>query len=341
MNSLERVMATGGGQAVDRRAFLPALSLYGARLTDCPLDLYYSSPARFAAGQEAVHDEFEPDVLFGPFAFAGIGEAFGCKLTWIRDQPPNIRKPAISSMDEWCKLKVPDIDTSAPLRFLRESVRRLANTFRGNVPIAVALPPPTDIPALVLGIDLWLELILFDRPRANEVLEHMNPFFVRLANSLFSDGATFLVLTCAFASPAVVNREVARSFTHPAMREAFAQLTGPVIVHHGGAPVLAHLDLLTGLPSVLGYVVGPEDDRERARQIIGPQPILLSGPSGPVLGHRRAEDIEQECQAILDERHEDLHYALCTTGADVPLWTPPENIHAMRNAILATGKADQ
>ena len=40
MNSMERIQATLAGKPLDRRAIAPVLGLYGARLTNCPLERY-------------------------------------------------------------------------------------------------------------------------------------------------------------------------------------------------------------------------------------------------------------------------------------------------------------
>ena len=61
MNSMERIQAALAGKPVDRRAIAPVLGLYGARLTNCPLDQYYTDPAAYARGQSAVRETFQPD----------------------------------------------------------------------------------------------------------------------------------------------------------------------------------------------------------------------------------------------------------------------------------------
>jgi uroporphyrinogen decarboxylase len=332
-------MATLAGKLLDRRAFVPVLSLYGAQLTNCPLDQYYSDPAAYALGQAAVCEAFAPDVLCGPFAFALIGAAFGSELTIYADQAPNIRRPAIQSLAEWERLTLPDPDTHPRLLFFREAIRRMAAELQGQAPIAAVLPPPIDLPALIMGMEAWLDLVLFDRAGAERVLAKVTPFFVRLANCLFADGAAFVVLPSGFTSPAVLMREVVESFARPALDRALAQLSGPTVLHHVGAPLLAHLDLLTGMPSTVAFVLDQQDNLSKARHVIGLEPVLFGGPQGPSLARMTAAQVEMFCLAMLEERRlaKDPHFILCTSGPDVPLHTPPENIHAMRKAVATVG----
>jgi len=340
MNSMERVLTTLAGKPLDRRAVAPVLSLYGARLTNCPLEQYYTDPVAYARGQSAVRETFQPDVLFSPFAFASIGAAFGSEVHFFANQAPNIRRPAIQSAEDWDKLVLPDPDTHPRLLFFREAIRRMAAEHQGQVPIAAVLPPPIDLPALIMGIETWLETVLFDAGGTQRIMDQVVPFFVRLANSLLADGATFIVLPCAFASPTIVTREIAAAFARPALEEALAQLKGPVVLHHIGAPILRHLDLLTGLPSTVAFALDHQDNLSQARRVVGPAAVLFGGPNGPNLGRMTRAQVESECRAVLENRRHDIHFVLFTSGADVPLDTPPENIHAMREAAESFGGID-
>lgn len=330
MNALERIMATVGGQPRDRHAVAPILSLYGARLTDCPLDQYYTDPVAYALGQEAVAETFQPDILFAPFCFAMVGEAFGSSLHHFAEQPPTVRRPAVTSAAGLMQMPLPDIDRCPQILYLRNSVRMMSAKFRNQYPIAAVLPPPTDMPALIMGIDGWMENILFDVVMARQILAKLTPFFVTLANSLFADGATFIALPCGFVSPAVVTRETVATLIRPALAESLAQLTGPTVIHHAGARLLSHLDLLTGLPSVIGYALDRDDDLCRARQIVGPEPVLFGGPASIDLQRMTTDEVAETCRSILTASGEDQRFVLYTCGPDIPLGTLPEGIGAIK-----------
>lgn len=332
MNSQERIGATLAGERTDRRAVAPVLGLYGARLSGCCLDEYYTNPKAYARGQAAVREMFQPDLLFGPFALATIGAAFGGKLHSFAKQAPNIEAPAIHEANEWETLEVPDADRQADLVFLQEAIRLLAAEHRGQVPIVGVLPSPIDLPPLVMGMDGWMETILFDQEGTQRVLEKVIPFCVNLANRMLANGAALVAFTCAYASSVIVTRDLAAGFARPAMARTLAELRGPAFLHHGGSPMLAHLDLLRALPSVVSYAVDERDNLDRARQVVGPEAVLLSGPMAPRLPQMAPAEVESCCRAMLENRREDPRFALCTCGPDVPWDTPPETVLAMRKA---------
>ncbi len=340
MNSMGRIQATLSGQPLDRRAFAPVLGLYGARLTHCPLEQYYTDPAAYARGQSAVRETFQPDVLCAPLAFASIGAAFGSELVFLDTLPPNLRRPAIQSVEQWDSIVFPDPDIHPQLLYFRDVIRRMAAEHRGEVPIAMVIPIPADIPAVIMGLETWLEIVLFDPAGAQRVMDTIVPFYVRLVNGFFAAGATFVVMPCGFASPAIVTREIVTNFTRPILAKVLAQLRGPVVLHNVGAPLLAHLDLLTGLPAVVGFIVDQRDDLAQARCVAGPDNVLFGGLDCANIGQLTAAEVEDRCRAILEERRQDARFVLGTSGPDVAWNTPPENIHAMRKAAESFGKID-
>jgi len=338
MTSAERIQATLLGQPVDRRPFLPVLSLYGAKLTDCPLKQYYSDPAAYANGQATVRELFAPDILCAPFAYGLLGEAFGSSLHYFADMAPNIRRPAISSLKQWESLVFPDPDTHPNFLFLWDAIQRMKAEHGEEIPIVLSIPGPTDIPVLIMGLEGWLETVLFEPDQARRVMEKIMPFYVRMVNRGFESGAALAAMTHAFVSPAVVTRDIVTSFTRPILAEALAQFNGPVLLHHTGAPLLPHLDLLTGLPSVVGFAIDQRDDLTKARAIVGSEAALFSGVNAPGLPETSAAEVENVCRGMLESQRGEMRFLLGSAGPDIPWQTPPENIHAIRKAIETFGE---
>ena len=124
-------------------------------------------------GQIAVRETFQPDMLFSPFALAAEAEAFGAEVRYYRKQPPMVSGPAIASAEQIASLAAPDVDGNPHLCYVREVVRSLAGRFREEVPIASIVAGPLDLPALILGIDTWLETLLFDPAAVSRTLGSM------------------------------------------------------------------------------------------------------------------------------------------------------------------------
>ena len=335
MNSKERVFGALQGKPLDRPPFTAMLSLYGARLTRCPLKEYYTHAAAYAAGQTAVLETFHPDILFSPFSLVALTEAFGGQVKYFDNQPPNLLRPAIASAEDIPDLDLPDIDTHPRLIYVREGLRQVAQSHGKKTVITGILLSPVDLPLLIMGIEGWLETVLFDEVGKKKMLDITIPFFIQYANALLNDGADALALPAAFLTPAVSNREIITEFAIPVLKEVFAEIKGPIILHHVGSPFLKFLDLFKGLPNVTAYALDHKDNLLLARETVDPGLTLLAGPDGPNIGKGTPREIENQCMTFLKDRKDDPHFILSTSGGDVGFNTPPDNIHAMRNAVAA------
>lgn len=332
MNSLERVFAAVEGKPVDRPAVTLTLSLYGAKLTGCPVKEYFTNPQSYADGQAAVSEEFQPDLLFTPFALAVEGEAFGSQVVYLDNYAPNIARPAVGAAEEAGRLRIPDVDSHPRLLFIRESVRLMAAQFGGKVPIVGVMNSPIDLPALIMGIDTWLGMLLCDAEAAKSVMDMTTRFFIQWANALLSDGANLLVFPCNFSNPEIVTEKILKEIAIPVYQAAFLEIKGPLVIHHGGARIQPFLDHYNPLPNLAAFVLDSRDSFSEAREKVGPDRVLLGNIDGPTLLKKAPETIRAECLKLLSDRSDDRHFIMASSNADVAYDTPAANIHAMIQA---------
>jgi len=337
MTSMERVLAALAGQPQPRPPFSLTLSLYGARLGSCPLERYYREADRYAAGQRAVYDSFAPDILFSPFALPLEAEAFGSELIFLPDYAPNVRKPGVRDAEEFLALDLPDIDSHPSLLYLRQAVRDMHAHFLGEVPICGILTAAVDLPATVMGLDRWLETLLFHPQLAEAVLARSTSHFVAMANALLADGATFIGLTTVCTNPRILFRQIIDTIVLPALRTSFAAVRGPIVFHHGGNPMVPYLADYLDLPGVVAYAVDHRDSLAEARARLGPERVLLGNLNGPPLARRPAKKVLAQVDAILEDRRDDPRFIFLTAGADIPLATPPELLQAICRRIADPG----
>ncbi|MGD9733731.1 MAG: uroporphyrinogen decarboxylase family protein [Desulfamplus sp.] len=329
MNSLERVLAKISGSSTDSPAVTLTLSLYGARLSGYSLKDYYTIPNAYIEGQIAVKERFNPDILFTPFALTAEGESFGSQVKFFEKNPPNIAKYAAKSAEDVLKIAMPDVDSHPRLCFIRDAIRGIAAKFGKDTAICGVMLSPVDLPPLIMGIDLWLDTLLFEKDMAKRIIDMTTQFFLAWSKAMFADGVHFIALPLVFCNPAIVTEDIIRNITFPALKNAVSHAPGPVVLHHGGAAVLSSLEMLSTVPNVVGYAIDHCDDFKSARDIVGSDKVLLGNIDGPTLYSRSIEDIERITFDILNERKDDPHFILASSSADVAFDTPPENIDAV------------
>jgi len=336
MNSLERVLAMLAGQPVDRPACSLLLSLYGSRLTEASLREHYSDARVYADGQLAVRDIFGSDLLFSPFAIPHLAEAFGGTLHHHASQPPTVARPAFGSAREALEAPFPDVDGHPALRYLLDAMTAMAEGASGEAVLVGVMLSPVDLPAMLLGVETWMETLLFDPPSAQALLERCQPFCTAFGNRFLAEGATVVGFTANFANPDLLPRKIIEAMTLPALHAWTSRSEGPLVFHHGGCRLAPHLDLLKSLPGVVGYVVDARDSLEEARLRMGDAPLLLGGLDGPALGTFEPEALKRRCREVLLARSGDPRFVLASSSADIPLSVSPQTLSAVREAVLAS-----
>lgn len=332
MNSLQRVMTTIQGGKTDRVPVLAVLGAYGGTLTGTDLKTLYSDAEAWVAGQRAVQETFGIDMILATFDFSAIAEVFGGQVAWFANQAPNMKRPGLADAASALKAPIPDPRRAGRLPVILAAVKRLAEEYRERAPLFAAVPGPCSLPPLLIGIEKWMETLLFDGPMATALLAHSGRFFLDWTHALLEAGVTGFVIPEAFAPAEVTPRELFSGRLLGHVRDMFSKVGGPLVFHHGGGSIGHILDLLPGMPGMIGVGIGPRDSLGTARKILGPDLLLLGNLNNLSFPDVNADEIKARSLACLREAAPGGRYILCHAGADIPISTPPENIHAMLQA---------
>ena len=335
MNAYERVMNTLQGLPVDRVPVFAVLCAYGGKLTHTDLRTLYSDATAYVAGQHALQETFGFDLVLPPFDVSAIAEAFGGEVAWFHDQVPNMKRPAALTVEDALKLPLPDPQRTARLPVILGATRQLAETYGGQTPLLVPIPGPCALPALILGMEKWMETFLFNQADSQRLLDHTGRFFVDWANALLDAGVNALIIGNPMATAEISSRDLFAERLLPHIHAIFAQVRGPIVFHHTGGRINHILDLLPGLPSLVGVSVSSKDDLAEARRLLGPELLLIGNLDN--LGYPEASDDEiyERSLVCLQIGAPAGRYILANSGGDIPLSTPPENLRAMIAASMA------
>ena len=334
MNSYQRVMNTLTGQPVDRIPVFAVLGAYGGKLTNTDLRTLFSDASAYVAGQNALQKEFGFDLVMTAFDYSVIAEAFGGEVAWSADQVPNMKRPAARKAAEALSLPLPETSKTGRLPMILEANRKLADLYKEKVPIISVLPGPCILPSLLVGIDQWMEAVLFDRELAQKLLDYTAPFLVSWANALLDAGADCLAFTEGMATSAVAPRNMFAEQFLPHLRSAFTQINGPKVISSTGGRMNHVLDLLPGLDGLIGVIAGSKDDLAEARRLLGPDLNLIGNLDNLTMPSASAGSVYELSMARLRTAAPAEHFILANSGADIPQATPPENLRAMLAAAV-------
>lgn len=341
MNGRERLARVLTGQPVDRPPVVPVLSLYGARLAGYDAQEYYTDANSYAAGQSAVYDLLAPDVLFAPFALTVEGVAFGGQERFLARHPPNMHRFAVESPSDLSRLRAPNPRVHPRLVYVREAITRMRDQLGQHAMICGICTAPVDTPALVMGMDAWMQTFLFDDQGRDAVLDITIPFFIDWANALLAAGADFIGLPVAFANPNLITRHQAETQIVPILQRAFAEIKGPIVFHHAGCTLGPFVSLYKDLPNLIGFALDPRDRLADARQEMGPGQLLLGNINGQTLGTLSPAAVREQAGLVLHDRAGDPKFVLATSGPDIPWETPPANLLALVDAAEDTFESSE
>ncbi|GFO70834.1 uroporphyrinogen decarboxylase [Geomonas limicola] len=333
MNPYQRLQNALNLDPVDRVPVIPLLGAYGARLTRVALKTLFSSAEAYVAGQQALQAEFGFDLVLAPFDFSAFAEACGGEVAWHEEQVPNTRRPPFRRPEEALSHPLPDPCSSGRLPVFLEATRRLADIYRQRVPIVAAVPGPCIFPALLFGLDRWIEILLFDEAEARRLLAHTGPCFLAWARALLEAGADYLVVSEGMAVSEVAPRSIFVPQFLPHLLDMFHELKAPTFLSGTGGSLNHNLDLLAGLPGLVAVCPGARDDLARARDLVGSQLPLVGNLDCHLLPSLTPDQVCQLSLAKLDRAVPAGPFLLGTAGADLPLATPPDNLRALRAAV--------
>uniref|UniRef100_A0A7C3I3D6 Uroporphyrinogen decarboxylase n=1 Tax=Gracilinema caldarium TaxID=215591 RepID=A0A7C3I3D6_9SPIR len=260
---------------------------------------------------------------------------YGVLLNFPENGPPYLKKPAFRSIRDFSIKKAPAIDDSPELSYLIRATEKLAALQKGSRPVAAPILAPVDIPILLIGIDAWLEVLLFKPEDAKTVSEIALEHFINLAKAYAKAGAAFLVTPVMFANTALVNPEISREILIPLLKEGFSHLDIPIVFHYGGNRLADTIDLYRDLPNLLGFVLDERDSFDEARKRIGPDFILMGNLNGPYMPFRSTSDIIETTKKLLENRKTDRKFVFATSGADIPFDTEPDTLAALRDVFVS------
>lgn len=337
MNSLERILSTLTGTDADYQPYTLLLSLYGASLIKSDTYPYYRDVACWFEGQRAVVDAFDPDIVITPFSFPIEAEAFGSELLFLNKYAPNTRKPIISNIAQIDDIKLPDPELSTSLQFFLKGTDLVTKNYGGTKAIACPIHSPADIPALLMGMEMWIDTLFFHPQSVEKMMQKTIAHFVQLGNEFMNRGATFLVIPVNFTCPMIITENIFRKLI-PYLENAFSQIKGPIVIHNGGAKILPFIQHFAKLPNVIAFVLEPSESFDEARKLIGEKMVLMGNLDGPDLVNLTNEKAKEATLKILSNRLNDKHFIFASSNADIPYDTPVETIKTVVETIRSFKK---
>jgi uroporphyrinogen decarboxylase len=328
MNSFDRVMTSLSHKEPDRVPVFLFIPLHGAKELNLPLKNYFSKAENIVEGQLRLSAKYGYDCLY-PFFYASIEiEAFGGSTIFYSDGPPNAGKPFVETSKEIHKLVCPNPNESEALKEPLKAIRLLAKEHKGKTPIISAVIAPFSLPAMLMGLENWLDLILFgEKDDLNSMLTVCKSFCVSWANAQLEAGLDAVAFFDPLATSDIMTRDQFLKYDFALATDTIKAIKGPVVYAGAGGRIESIADLIpkTG---AFGMVVSSKDNLKAVKDVVGDKINIVGNLNNVEMPSWTSVKAEQEVQKCIEQAAKGGGFILADQHGELP--------YSVNDSILRT-----
>lgn len=339
ITGLDRLAAAMSGVPSDRFPVFCNLIDQGALELGLTPEEYFARGDLVAEAQLRLRAKYGYDNVWSLFYVGKEAELFGCrKIKYALDGPPNVEDFVLRTWDDIPSLVVPDsiVDHEA----FAES-RRCLDLLRAEAgheaAICAYITSTMTLPALLMGMDRWMELLfLGPQELVDELLAKCHEFFVKEVAAYRAGGANVLVYSNPFGSADIVPMNFFRQRALPWIEKDVAAAGTEGLVWYCGMASLNRT-----LPEVLErtgigvWYLSPFDDIAKGRELVAGRGLTCGVINDIALIDWTPEQVEREVARMFAAGRPGGKF-LFGTGV-MPRDIPERNIRAMLDAAYRHG----
>jgi uroporphyrinogen decarboxylase len=337
----DRFAAALDGKVLDRIPVFSVMLDQGARELGLSLKEYYSKGEYVAEGQLRLREKFGYDNLWCLFYVGREAELLGCrKILYAEDGPPNVGEMIIRTHADISSFEPPvDIENHPAFAEPLKCLRILRAEAGGRYPICAYLTASMTLPAILMGMEKWLELLLLgpQAPR-DELLTKCSDFFRRLAAAYRKAGVDILVYANPFGSTDFVPLKFLQDQSLRWMRRDLDGMSMDGFVYYcGGARLGGSIRLAAEQLGFGAFYISPMDDVRACKSVLGKRGLVGAAFNDARLIDWSEAQIRDEVRRMCEAGAPGGHFFLGTLL--MPYSIPEQNIHVFFNAAYEFGRA--
>lgn len=351
MTGLERVIAALAGEPVDRPPTLPILHSGLPPLFGVPLGAFFTSAKTMADVIVRGYRTFGYDGVQLSLGVTGEAEALGAVVVQPENGAPVLQQHllrdvtdtrALAALRERADRRPPSEHGRMPLYF--EAVARTVDAVGDEAFVLAMLRGPLLAASQLCGVESLLMAMITDPDAVTQVLDFTTKMVERLGRWLLDSGADGLVLGEATCSPNFISPKHYRQLVLPWHRVLIHSLRAAgwsqVGLHICGnvAPILD--DVISGTEVTfmdvdyqvpVATAVALSQGRIGLRGNLDPSSVFRFGSEADV-----ADATASLVTEVTDEGGTAATRWVLSSGCDIPLGTPAENLRAFVAAAAAS-----
>jgi len=340
MTPLDILKAAIDGTPAPRIPIFCNLLDQGAREFNLSPKAYFDDGHAVAEAQLRLLKRYGHDNVWSLHYVGKEAQLLGCREILFADNGvPNVADFVIKTLDDVARFEIPkDITQHPTWQSIDDCLRVLRSEVGASHPICAYVTASTTLPALLMGMEKWMELFLlgpFDV--RDELLRKCSDFFHQEIAALRAAGANVLLYSTPFGSPYFVSLKRLERDVLPWMQRDLAPGgTDGVVYYCGTAPYNDVIDWVFEHLHIRTHYVGPLSDLAQAKRTINTRGLTCGVIDDIKMIHWTPEQTRAEVKRIIDIGKPGGHFLF--GNAVMPLSVPEANIRAMLDAAFEYGR---
>ena len=350
MTSRQRFLTAAKGGIPDKVPAAPYNGNFGAACAGVPISEYNTSGRRMAEAQIAAWNKVGQDVVVAQSDGYYLAEGYGCVISQPHNLTPHLVKPAIETLEEIDRLRVPDPYKDGRMPVYLEAIALLRSYFGGELAVRGPGTGPFSLASYLMGgtnefltqiglcemdEDLEKEKKLF------ELMEIASGGLIKFLAAALEAGADTAMVGDSLASLSMISPAVYKKYVYPFEVKVFkalkplAEARGAVTILHicGDTRKILPLMAATGADVLeIDAKVSMFEARELA--VRAGKKVSLMGNLEPttVLFQGTPENVAREADICMRGAAAQNGGFILGSGCEVVPGTPVENMQAMVRA---------
>ncbi len=340
MTPKERIVAFSKGEEIDRIICVPDMGVTMAPFIGVTARDYYHSAQLMADLEIALFKRLRHDGVSISTSLRGVAEAMGSKVGYPEYGISYLIEPAINSIDEIESLKVVDPLKDGNLPTLLEAIKLTRDALMDKVDVGAAMSGPFSVAASVVGTENLLKWMIKYPKKVHTLMD-----IVAESNNRYIEEVAKLGVSIGFADPvsstSLISPKQFREFSLPALKKNINKIKEKT----GGAPGI-HIcgkskelweDVVNA--GISNFSIDNAEDLEEAKNIMGDRVVITGNvPPVDVVYRGNKEAIFKSVKGCIKKGHDSKKGYILSTGCQIPMHTPIENIEMFMEAGKTYGK---
>lgn len=340
MTPKERMDAFSRGLEIDRLICIPDMGATMTPFIGITTKDYYHSARLMADLEIALFRKLRHDSVGISTSLRGVAEAMGAKVCYPDYAISYLLEPAIKSIDEVESLKIVNPLEDGKLPILLEALKLTKDALINDVDVSASMSGPFSVAASVVGTENLLKWMIRYPKKVHTLME-----IVAESNNRYIEEVAKLGISISFADPvsstSLISPKQFREFSLPALQKNINKIkektgSSPGIHICGKSRDIWEDVVNTGISN---FSIDNIEDIEEAKKVMGDRVVITGNvPPVDVMHAGTKKDIFKSVKQCIKKGYDSKKGYILSTGCQIPMHTPMENIQAFMDAGKLYGK---